>query len=123
MKSSDQRKYAEKSKEIAYKMKTRLLQSKLNDFGSLLGDAWASKKLFSKKITNKKLDNIYDYAIKNGALGGKLLGAGDGGYFLFYVPTHNKINFIKSIKKKKLFIEPFTFDDIGLRSWVTKDRL
>jgi len=123
MKSSDQRKYAEKSKEIAYKMKTRLLQSKLNDFGSLLGDAWASKKLFSKKITNKKLDNIYDYAIKNGALGGKLLGAGDGGYFLFYVPTHNKINFIKSIKKKKLFIEPFTFDDIGLRTWVTKDRL
>ena len=123
MKSSDQKKYAEKSKEIAYKMKTRLLQSKLNDFGFLLGDAWAAKKLFSEKITNKKLDNIYEYAIKNGALGGKLLGAGDGGYFLFYVPTHNKINFIKAIKKKNLHIEPFTFDDIGLRSWITKDRL
>ena len=53
----------------------------------------------------------------------RLLGAGDGGYFLFYVPTHNKINFIKAIKKKNLHIEPFTFDDIGLRSWITKDRL
>ncbi len=123
MKSSDQKKYAEKSKEIAYKMKTRLLQSKLDDFGSLLGDAWAAKKLFSKKITNKKLDKIYDYAIENGALGGKLLGAGDGGYFLFYVPTHNKMDFIKAIKKKSLYIEPFTFDNIGLRSWITKDRL
>ena len=123
MKNNDQKKYAEKSKEIAYKMKTRLLQSKLNDFGSLLGDAWTAKKQFSQKITNKKLDAIYDYAIKHGAIGGKLLGAGDGGYFLFYVPTHNKISFINAVKKKRLFVEPFTFDDIGLRSWITKNRL
>ena len=53
MKNNDQKKYAEKSKEIAYKMKTRLLQSKLNDFGSLLGDAWAAKKQFSQKIEKK----------------------------------------------------------------------
>ena len=123
MKNDDQKKYAEKSKKIAYKMKSRLLQAKLDDFGTLLGEAWASKKMFSKKITNAALNKIYDYAIKNGALGGKLLGAGDGGYFLFYVPTHKKISFIKQIKKKGLCIEPFMFDDQGLRAWVTKTKI
>jgi len=123
MKKNDQKKYAEKSKEIAHKMKTRLLQGRLDSFGSLLGEAWSVKKMFSKKISNLSLDKIYDYAIKNGAIGGKLLGAGDGGYFLFYVPTHNKINFIKAIKRKGLFLEDFTFDDNGLRSWTTKAKL
>ena len=123
MKKNDQKKYAEKSKEIAYKMKTRLLQGRLDSFGSLLGEAWSAKKMFSKKISNLSLDKIYDYAIKNGAIGGKLLGAGDGGYFLFYVPTHNKIDFIKAIKRKGLFLEDFTFDDNGLRSWTTKAKL
>ena len=123
LKNKDQKLYAEKSKKIAYKMKSRLLQGKLDDFGELLGQAWDAKKMFSKKITNTYLNKIYDYGIKNGALGGKLLGAGDGGYFLFYVPTHNKLNFIKAIKKKKLFVEPFTFDSHGLRSWITKNRI
>ena len=121
--SKGQKLYAEKSKEIAYQMKSRLLQGKLDDFGEMLGKAWTAKKMFSKKITNKSLDAIYDYAIKHGALGGKLLGAGDGGYFLFYVPTKNKLSFIKAIEKKKLFIEPFTFDNDGLRSWVTKNKI
>ena len=66
---------------------------------------------------------MYDYAIKSGAVGGKLLGAGDGGYFLFYVPTHKKIGFIKLMKKKKLFVESFTFDSNGLRSWTTKNKI
>ena len=120
--SNKDRKFAEESKQIAHQMKSRLLQGRLDDFGELLGKAWDAKKKFSKKISNKDLDTIYKYAIDNGALGGKLLGAGDGGYFLFYVPTRNKIKFIESIKRKKLFIEPFTFDDEGLRSWVTKDK-
>jgi len=123
IKSESPKIYAEKSKDIANQMKARILQGRLDDFGELLGQAWDAKKMFSKKITNSYLNKIYDYGIKSGALGGKLLGAGDGGYFLFYVPENKKLNFIDSIKKKKLSIEPITFDDNGLRSWVVKKKI
>ena len=123
MKKADQKKYAEKSKEIAYKMKSKLLQGKLNDFGLLLGEAWKIKKKFSDRISNDDLDAIYEYAIEKGALGGKLLGAGDGGYFLFYVPTKNKMNFIKHMKIKNMQVDNFNFDELGLRTWLTKTKL
>ena len=123
MKKADQKKYAEKSKEIAYKMKSKLLQGKLNDFGLLLGEAWKIKKKFSDRISNADLDAIYEYAIEKGALGGKLLGAGDGGYFLFYVPTKNKMNFIKHMKIKNMQVDNFNFDELGLRTWLTKTKL
>ena len=123
MKKADQKKYAEKSKEIAYKMKSKLLQGKLNDFGLLLGEAWKIKKKFSDRISNDDLDAIYEYAIEKGALGGKLLGAGDGGYFLFYVPTKNKMNFIKHMKIKNTQVDNFNFDELGLRTWLTKTKL
>ena len=123
MKKADQKKYAEKSKEIAYKMKSKLLQGKLNDFGLLLGEAWKIKKKFSDRISNADLDAIYEYAIEKGASGGKLLGAGDGGYFLFYVPTKNKMNFIKHMKIKNTQVDNFNFDELGLRTWLTKTKL
>ena len=57
----------------------------LDDFGKLLHESWLLKKQLSSNITNKKINNLYDYAIKNGALGGKLLGAGGGGFLLMYM--------------------------------------
>ena len=54
-------------------------------------------------------------------MGGKLLGAGNGGYFIFYVPTFNKIDFIDKMNKN-LALESFTFDNYGLRSWITKKK-
>ena len=122
MNNKQQKLYATSSKDIAQSMKARLLKGKLDDFGELLGQAWSVKKKFSSKITTPKLDKIYDFAIKNGALGGKLLGAGNGGYFLFYVPTFNKLKLISMLKKKGLLIESFTFDNTGLRSWITKKK-
>lgn len=70
-----------------------LQQNKLDDFGSLLGEGWNIKKSLSSKISNPIIDEMYDTAIKSGALGGKLLGAGGGGYLMFYVPAkfQNKV--------------------------------
>ncbi len=123
MNKEEQKKYAQISKDIAYEMKSRLLKGKLDDFGELLHKAWSVKKKFSSKITTAFLDDIYEYGIKNGALGGKLLGAGGGGYFLFYVPTYKKIHLMNSLKDRGLKIETFTFDNIGLRSWITKEKI
>lgn len=63
-----------------------LKRSDLDSFGSLLHDAWHLKKQLSYNTSSDKIDFYYDKAIKAGALGGKILGAGGGGYLLFYVP-------------------------------------
>jgi D-glycero-alpha-D-manno-heptose-7-phosphate kinase len=63
----------------------------IDDFGELFHDAWMDKKGLAKEITNDYFDVIYDKALKAGAIGGKLLGAGGGGFFLFYVkPDHRE---------------------------------
>ena len=123
MNNTKQKKYAEISKDIAHEMKSKLLKGQMDNFGQLLGTAWETKKKFSSKITNKFLDGIYDYGIKHGALGGKLLGAGSGGFFLFYVPTYSKIKLMNALTKKGLQMETITFDHTGLRRWITKKKI
>lgn len=123
MNQEEKKAYAQISKDITYQMKSRLLKGRLDDFGELLHKAWSVKKKFSSKITTNFLDDIYDYALVNGALGGKLLGAGGGGYFLFYVPTYKKLKLINALRDRGLEIETFTFDNIGVRTWITKEKI
>lgn len=122
MNKENNKEFADVAKDIALSMKSRLLKGELDDFGELLHKAWTTKKKFSSRITTPFLDEIYNYALENGALGGKLLGAGGGGYFLFYVPTFKKLDFINSLEKKGLKLDTFTFDTKGLRSWITKEK-
>ena len=67
---------------------------KFEQIGKMLNENWNEK--LSKNVTNKKLDNIYKIALKNGAIGGKIIGAGSGG-FLFYVPKEKMRNFVKKM--------------------------
>jgi D-glycero-alpha-D-manno-heptose-7-phosphate kinase len=71
---------------------------RLKDFGLLLHETWCEKKELSTKISNTEIDYLYNYGLKNGALGGKLLGAGGGGFLLFFVETDKKKFFIKKMK-------------------------
>ena len=88
-----------------------LINGHFNDFGRLLNDAWTQKKALSNLITNSKINEIYDLAMKYGALGGKLLGAGGGGFLLMYMNKNKKKNFFK--RNKKLVNIPFTFTNLG----------
>lgn len=106
-----------------YKMRESLLKGKLDEFGSGLNIAWKNKRQFSKKISNKDIDKIYEYAIKNGALGGKLLGAGGGGFFLFYIKNPLKNKFLAAMKKINLHQTIFHFDKDGMQSWINRDSL
>jgi len=83
----------------------------LDDFGKLLHEGWEIKKKLSKKITNDKVELIYEQAMKNGALGGKLLGAGGGGFILLYVPEYSQPK-VREIFKKLTHV-PFRFEDLG----------
>ena len=109
--------YAKKMMEITVKMKQKLLKNKLSEFGDLLHQSWELKKTFSNKISSDYINDIYDFALENGALGGKVLGAGGGGYFLFYVPTLKRKSVIQALKKKGLIVERFQFVMDGLKTW------
>ncbi|MAM05820.1 MAG: sugar kinase [Flavobacteriales bacterium] len=123
MKNEKQKTYAETAKNIAYEMKSKLLKGYIDDFGELLGKAWETKKKFSPKITDSHLDEIYSFALENGAIGGKLLGAGSGGYYLLCVPTDKKLSLINALESRDLKIETITFDNVGLRQWITKKKI
>ena len=86
-------------------------ESSLDEFGELLNEQWKIKRNITEMITNKEIDEIYTTGLNAGALGGKLLGAGGGGFILFYVPI-NKQKSVKSALKSKLFV-PFRFDFTG----------
>ncbi|WP_235223487.1 hypothetical protein [Oscillibacter valericigenes] len=83
---SEERKYNSlvKMTEQAYEMKHALIAGDLNRFGELLNEGWNLKRELASKITNPEIDRYYDIAMENGAMGGKLLGAGGGGFLLFY---------------------------------------
>lgn len=83
----------------------------VNDFGKLLHEQWLLKKSISPTATNNNIDDLYNLGIKNGAIGGKLLGAGGGGFMLFFVPTSKQKKF--KLKLKKYLNVPFKFDKSG----------
>jgi len=85
--------------------------SNLDEIGYLLDQTWKIKKSLSSKVSNNFIDDIYDLAKNNGALGGKLLGAGGGGFILFYVPLEKQKNIIKALNK--LTYVPFKFENEG----------
>ena len=83
----------------------------LNEFGKLLNTTWKLKRGTGSKISNGTIDELYDVAIKAGALGGKLLGAGGGGFLLFYCEKDKQENLIKALEQ--LMIVPFNFENDG----------
>ena len=83
----------------------------IDDFGELLNDTWNYKKQLSATITNSRIDDIYDRARSAGAIGGKLLGAGNSGFMLIFVPEDRKEAVIKSIQDCQ--ISPVNFDTKG----------
>ena len=88
-----------------------LKKGNIDDFGRLLHSAWLTKKKLSSSISNDSIDSLYESALKKGALGGKILGAGGGGFFLFYVRDEVKKNFIN--KNNKMINIPFSFSKSG----------
>lgn len=107
--------------ELTYRLRNELLRGKLLQFGKSLHEAWCFKRQLSNKITNPWLDQIYQTALEHGAVGGKLLGAGGGGFFLFYVPPFRKHELIDILEAKGLKLRQFRFDHDGLRVWSRRE--
>lgn len=85
--------------------------SNLDEFGKLLNESWKIKRSMTEKISNPNIDLIYERGLKAGALGGKLLGAGGGGFIIFYVPPSRKNRLINDLSD---FLHvPFHFESMG----------
>ncbi len=98
VKAKDKEEGQKKIMEMTYILKHELEQNNIDKVGEILDYNWQIKKTLASGISNKFFDDIYDKAIKFGALGGKLLGAGGSGFFLFYVPENKQEDFRKSMK-------------------------
>ena len=93
----------------------KVLTSKcdLNEFGRLLDYSWKLKRGITDEISTNTIDQIYEMALRSGAVGGKLLGAGGGGFLLFYVEKDKQPK-VKEALEDFLYV-PFEFEDVGTR--------
>lgn len=99
-------------RDLAYKGKLLLEEGALDFFGELLHKGWLTKRFLSFEISNPEIDQLYELALRLGALGGKVLGAGGGGFFLFYIPLERQKKFREKFPLREL---PFHIDRLGVR--------
>lgn len=111
----------DRMKEITVSLKGRLLQGRLDEFGELLGVAWEMKKKLTPAITNDRIDDLYEIARQTGCVGGKLLGAGGGGYLLLYCEFGTKHVVAEALERAGGQIVPFSFEHQGLQTWLVPD--
>ncbi len=109
--SSKKRKMLEKMVGLAYKLKTDLQENRLDTFGEILHQNWLLKKGLTEETSNRRIDKWYDQALDNGAIGGKLLGAGGGGFLLFFAPKEKHHKIIAALRELEFI--PFDFDTEG----------
>ena len=105
------------TKLLASSMKNAFLLGRLEEFGGLLDEAWRNKKKFSKKISNPHVDELYEAAKSAGAIGGKLVGAGGGGYMLLFCQFDKKQAVANKLQELGGQIVDFSFDFNGLQTW------
>jgi D-glycero-alpha-D-manno-heptose-7-phosphate kinase len=106
--------------DLCRRMHKHLIRGDLNDFGTSLHEAWTIKHGLSSAISGNALDAIYQAALDAGALGGKLLGAGGGGFFLFYVQPRHRASVSAKLKSLGCTLSTVRFEQEGVTSWRTK---
>lgn len=104
-------------KALAVDMKRALLRGELDDFGCLLGEAWAQKKKMSPMISTPRIEEFYELAMANGAMGGKVTGAGGGGYIAFYCEFSRKHRLAGALERAGATVSEFSFESRGLSTW------
>jgi len=108
----------DRTKRIAVEMKQKLLQGALDAFGRQLDEAWLLKKQMSEKISNSQIDRLYTAARSAGALGGKISGAGGGGFMYFYTDFDRRYRVVDALQKNGAEVVHFGFSETGMQTWI-----
>lgn len=104
-------------KHQALLMKEALLRGELTKIGEILDYGFQQKRLMANNISNNLIEDIYEASKNAGATGGKISGAGGGGFMIFYCPLTNRYNVIEALKQFGGEVKAFNFTNEGLRTW------
>lgn len=104
-------------KELTLAAKDALLTGRLTDFASILHREWEAKKRTSSEVSNPHLDDMYRQARELGALGGKVSGAGGGGFMFLYCPFDRKPAVSRRLVEMGAEVLPISFQPVGMESW------
>ena len=107
-------------KSDAIEMKRVLLQGLIGDVAAILDHSWTSKKATASGISNTRIDEIYELARRNGAIGGKVSGAGGGGFMMFICQPENRLQLIETLNGAGARASPVKFTELGCETWQTK---
>ena len=107
----------DRTKELAKAMNVAMERGDIRTAGEILDEAWAYKKQFSNKITNPQIDAMYSAARSAGAIGGKVTGAGGGGFMYFICEYDRKYNVAQELGKMGAKVTDFMFEPQGVTSW------
>ncbi|HMO61516.1 MAG TPA: dehydrogenase [Ferruginibacter sp.] len=105
-------------KEQSKMMKEALLRGRLNEIGEILNFGFEQKRRMAHNISNNTIEAIYDAAKKAGATGGKISGAGGGGFMIFYCPGNSRYAVIETLNSFGGAVKQYNFTRYGLTSWV-----
>lgn len=104
-------------KEQAVMMKEALLKGKTDAIGEILDFGFIQKRKMASSISNPMIEELYETAKKNGASGGKISGAGGGGFMIFYCPGNTKYNVLNALRKHGGIFHPYSFTKHGATTW------
>lgn len=107
-------------KRLAYDMKAALLLGNLREFGAMLDEAWAAKKRMAKEISTPHIDRLYQVAKAAGALGGKVTGAGGGGFMFFLCDPGSRFAVQEALKAEGAELVNFSFVQEGMQTWTAE---
>lgn len=108
-------------KQQAQMMKEALLKGRLNEIGEILDYGFQQKRKMAEGISNSLMEEIYEMAKKSGASGGKISGAGGGGFMIFYCPGNTKYNVINNLERFGGKVRTYQFVEHGLTTWTIQD--
>lgn len=106
-----------RTKELSSNMKKLLINGDIDGMAQCLNEAWEEKKKFSYKITNEKINKVYERSKESGALAGKISGAGGGGYMFFISEEGRELELFMELRKMNLNPEFPKFDLVGVTTW------
>jgi D-glycero-alpha-D-manno-heptose-7-phosphate kinase len=104
-------------KKLTLNLHAELVHGRVEEFGSLLGEEWELKKRLDPAISNDEVDKLYRTALENGAVGGKLLGAGGGGYLLLFAEDGAQKELSLAVIKAGSRVENVRFENSGVETW------
>lgn len=108
-------------KEQSRRMKEALLKGRLNEIGEILDFGFQQKRRMAANISNSIIEEIYESAKKAGATGGKISGAGGGGFMIFYCPGNSRYNVIEALQAFGGEVKQYSFTKYGLSTWSGKE--